>query len=230
MRYWNTGDSATDKNLGYLESLGSPFNNISVDQYMNKLQGVIGVEKMLPKAVLSHFNLPSLFIGNSAYSWTDERLQENADNLCRAINEGLYNAYNDESLKKGGDADLSDRPLTKGEEIYAAVSAYIDCRGASELHALRMAVSGSMYHRMKQLDHWLDRKRPSPGGRPIESEIISVLFDIRRYADDFHHEPASYDFQQSRKNRWLSAISQLSHSACPLLDVESGLVIAPIMT
>lgn len=201
MRYWNTGDDPTNTNLGYLESLGQPWENISVDQFMGKLRGVIGVEEMLPKAVRVHFNLPYLFIGNNADSWSDERLQEEANELCQAINLGLDNVESDASLKKDGGADLSDRPATKGEEIYTAVSAYIDSRGPSELQTLRMAISGTtMHYRMTKLDKWLGRKRPSPGRRSIEAEIISVLFDIRRYADEFHSEAASYDFNLQREN------------------------------
>lgn len=198
MRHWNTGDGPTDANLRYLESLGQLWENMTVDHFMDKLRGVIGIEKMLPKAVHNHFKLPYLFIGNDAYSWSVERLQEEASELCEAINTGLDKVENDANLTKDGGADLSDRPATKGEEIYAAVSSYIDSRGSTELSNLRTAISGAMYHKMQQLDHWLGRKRPSHGGRPIETEITSILWDIRRNADDFHHEPASYDFDRQR--------------------------------
>ncbi len=198
-RYWDTGDSPTDANLNYLESLAQNWRGMTVEHFMDKLRGVIGVEKMLPKAVRSHFSLPFLFIGDAAYSWSDARLAEKTSELCTAIEAGLAAAFADNSLKRHGGADLSDRPATKGEELRVALTAYRENRGTAELSNLRQVCYGTRLHsRMDQLNKWLARKRPSSPDRPIEYEIASVLGDIGRHVDDYHCEPASYAFASGR--------------------------------
>ncbi len=199
-RHWNTGDRPTDANLTYMESLATSWRGMTVEHFMDKLRGVIGLQRMLPKAVRDHFTLPFLYIGNSAYDWLPERLQEEAATLCSALEAGLKAVHNDESLAKGGSADLSDRPATRGEEVRAALDAYREYPGSHELSRLRQAASGTSLHRyIDRLDKWLARKRPSSPDRPIEYEIASVLGDIARHVDDLHHEPSSYEFNEQRR-------------------------------
>jgi hypothetical protein len=199
MRSWQTQDAPTNANLGYLENLAHLWPGITLDQYMDKLRGVIGVERMLPAAVKRHFNLPFLFIGDSAYRWDQPRLLEEATKLCAAIEAGLAAVHADPSLKRDGDADLKDRPPTRGEEIAAALEAYQAYPGSSQLSDLRLACSvGGLHRYIDQLDKWLARKRPSSPDRSIAYEIASVLGDLRRRACDYHHEPASYRFTDAR--------------------------------
>lgn len=199
-RYWHTGDAPTDANLRYLESLARPWSGMTVEHFMDKVRGVIGVERMLPRVIRAHFNLPSLFIGNAAENWPPERIQEETARLCDALEAGLAAAHADPTLVKGGSADLSDRPATKGEELGAALEAYRENPGSSELSHLRQVASGTTVDRnMERLDMWLARKRPSSKDRSIEYEIASVLGDIARHVDECHAEPASYDFSERRR-------------------------------
>lgn len=166
---------------------------------MDRIRGVIGVERMLPEAVRKHFDLPNLFVGSAPYDWSHERLEEEHEKLCAALSDGLANVETDPSLKKDGSASLNDRPTSRGEEVLEAVEAYSECRGYAELAVLRQAVAGThLQGKMDRLDKWLQRKRPSPGRQSIEYEIVSAMGDIRRYADELHHQPASYDFQARR--------------------------------
>jgi hypothetical protein len=199
-RYWHTGDAPTDANLRYLESLARPWSGMTVEHFMDKIRGVIGVERMLPRAIRAHFNLPSLLIGNAAYDWPPDRLRVETASLCDALEAGLAAAHADPTLAKGGSADLSDRPATKGEELGAALEAYREQRGSSELSDLRQVASGTTAARyMDRLDTWLARKRPSSKDRSIEYEIVSVLGDIARRVDECHAEPASYGFNERRR-------------------------------
>ena len=196
MRYLRTKDEPTNANLRYLDALAQLWPDLSVEDFMGKIRGVIEVREMLPSAVLRHFRFPMLFIGDAAYSWSPARLRENAEALCVAIGDGLDRVEADISLKKGGEADLSDRPRTKGEEIRAAVRAFQERRGDTELAQLRTAVqSTNLIGRFEKLEHWLGRKRPSSPHRSIEYEIIAAVADIGRRADDFHHLRASFAFQ-----------------------------------
>ena len=86
----------------------------------------------------------------------------------------------------------------RSEQIETALRAYREYRSPSELQALRVVVSGTRLHYdLEKLERWLKRKRPSPGGRSIEYEIVSVLGDIGRGAQDYAHEPAT-DFENLR--------------------------------
>ena len=89
MRHWQTRDAPTNANLAYLESLARPWRGMTVEHFMDKLRGTIGIQRMLPKAVKRHFDLPFLYIGNSAYDWSPERLAEEAARLCDALGAGL---------------------------------------------------------------------------------------------------------------------------------------------
>ncbi|MCD1624023.1 hypothetical protein [Citromicrobium bathyomarinum] len=199
MRYWNSKDEVTNVNLRYLESMSRSWSGINVEQFMDRIRGVIGVERMLPEAVRKHFDLPNLFVGSAPYDWSHERLEEEHKKLCAALSDGLANVESDPSLKKDGSASLDDRPASRGEEVLEAVEAYSDYRGYNELTALRYSVAGThLQAKMDRLDKWLQRKRPSPGGQSIEYEIVSVIGDIRRHADELHHQPASYDYQTKR--------------------------------
>lgn len=202
MRYFRTKDEPTNANLRYLDALAHFWPDLSVEDFMGKIRGAIEVREMLPSAVLRHFQFPMLFIGDAAYSWSPERLREKAKALCTAIVDGLDRVEADHSLNKGGEADLSDRPRTKGEELRAAVRAFQDRRSATELAQLRTAVqSTDLIRRFEKLEHWLGRKRPSSPHRSVEYEVISAAADIGRRADDYHHLPASFAFQGDGRSR-----------------------------
>jgi hypothetical protein len=191
VRYWNTGDSATDANLTYLESLGTPWPGITVEPFMDKVRGAINVTSMLPEAVRRHFALPSLFIGAMAYDWNAERLQAEADKLCAAIEKGLEAAAADPALTRGGGADLSDRPTSRGEDVLAALAVFKASRGDAEYQALRIASPGGpIGAAIEDLGRARKRQRLS-GTLSVEQEILRAIGSIEWHASRYHHERAS---------------------------------------
>ena len=196
---WDTGDEPTDHNLRFLGQLAESPRDHTADSVSNRFGNVITVEKMLPAVIKAHFQLPFLFIGDSAEHWSATRRAEKIAELTTALTAGLESLEIDPSLKRGGGADFSDRPASKGEEIAGALQAYRDSPGSSELSELRQATYGTSLRRyVEQLDKWLVRKRPSPGGPSIEYEIALALGEIGRRASDWHHEPASYRFRNQK--------------------------------
>ena len=199
-RQWNTGDPPTDANLAYLESLARPWAGITAEQFMDKLRGVIGLQRVLPRRVREHFRLPNLFIGDAAWRWSAEQLRQETATLCSALEAGLAAVHADAAIAKGGSADLGDRPATRGEEVRAALDAYRQQPGSRELGRLRQAAAGTALQRhVDQLDGWLARRRPSSKDRPIEYEIAGVLGDISRRIDELHGEPAGHGFAEARR-------------------------------
>lgn len=197
MRYWQTSDGPTNANLDHLENLARPWRGITVDHFMDRIRSLIGIEKMLPQAVRRHFNLPPLYLGNAPHHWSSERLVEKTQELCDALEAGLASAHVDPALQRAGNADLSDRPATRGEEIAEALDAYRRNGGSAELSTLRQACYGTrLTSHIEKLDRWLNRKRPSSPDRSIAYEIACVLGDIGREASDLHHEPASWRYAE----------------------------------
>jgi hypothetical protein len=198
MRGWNTGDEATNRNLALIEQLSVDHDQLhGPDHFLDLVRAVIGVEKMLPEAVRKHFHLPFLFVGAGPYDWDQHRLRDRTIELRKALADGIAAVRSDPGLNSGSAVSKSDRPRTRAEQIETALRAYRERRGEAELQALRVAVSGTrLDYKFAQLERWLKRKRPSPGGRSIEYEIACVLGDIGRYASDYAHEPAT-DFESS---------------------------------
>ena len=48
MRYWNTGDKATDANLAHLEQLAGFWAGITVEHLTAKVAGATDIQRMLP--------------------------------------------------------------------------------------------------------------------------------------------------------------------------------------
>lgn len=194
MRCFDTADRATSRNLEYLDCFTRIGPRLSASELLSREASVVEVINMLPSAVRSHFELPYLgWISDSSPELVDQR----SSKFSRALEAGLEAAMSDNTLRKGGGADMSDRPATKAEEIEAALKEYEFSRGRRELQKLQQAVAGTqLSRRVDRLEYWLGRKRPSPGGRPIANEIASVLWDVRHHACDYHHMPASYGFRR----------------------------------
>jgi hypothetical protein len=194
MRYWDTPDDATNANLGYLESLSTNDRPpIDVEQVNDLFGAVIRVTRMLPAAVMRHFDLPSLYIGGSAERWNaDKRLQE-VSRLCEALRSGLDLVFADATLQKGGGANFSDRPRTKGESVLDALEAFKrefpDRSYSSSLAALSRAAAGTRMNRdVTTIEKIVSRKRWSGPNSP-EYEVYRAVGAIEFYAARFHHEP-----------------------------------------
>ncbi|MDZ3831907.1 MAG: hypothetical protein U0S50_08845 [Sphingopyxis sp.] len=202
MRYWNTGDTPTNSNLASIENLARPWAGIGAEHLLDVIRGVIRIEKMLPKAVQVHFNLPPLFVGNAPYDWDAARREEYHNELCAALSEGLSRVQADPTLVKNGGADLSDRPPTRGEELEFACRAWSRDRTSSNLDDLRIACNvQGMQSRFDKLERWLGRKRPGSSPHSVAYEIECALGDIERYADTYHSMEASYRFAERLRER-----------------------------
>ena len=202
MRYWNTGDTPTNSNLGALENLARPWAGIDAEHLLDVIRGVIRIEKMLPKAVRAHFKLPHLFVGNGPYDWDTARRDKYHSELCEALSAGLANVQADPTLAKDGGADLSDRPPTRGEELEFACRAWSRNRTSSNLDDLRIACSvPGMQSRFDKLERWLARKRPGSSPHSVEYEVECALGDIDRYADTYHSMEASYRYAERLRER-----------------------------
>lgn len=123
MRHWNTGDTPTNSNLSAIENLARPWAGIDAEHLLDVIRGVIRIEKMLPKAVRVHFQLPPLFVGARPYDWDAARRDEYHSELCEALSAGLARVQADPALVKNGGADLSDRPPILGK--------YGDCQSTT---------------------------------------------------------------------------------------------------
>lgn len=186
---WNTGDRATDQNLGWIEQLGKEHRPPDAEGFLELVRAVIGVDRMLPERIRRQFALPHLYVGDAPYAWSDATLRERTSALRAALVAGLDKIRSDPEQNR---VQASDRRRTRSEQIEEALAAYRASRGSSELHALRIAVSGTnLHHAVEKLERWLKRKRPSPGGQSVEYEIVCALGEIARGAGDYAHLPTT---------------------------------------
>jgi hypothetical protein len=202
MRHWNTGDTPTNSNLASMENLARPWAGVDAEQLLDIIRGVIRIEKMLPKAVRVHFELPNLFVGARPHDWDAARREEYHSELCEALSAGLARVQADPTLAKDGGADLTDRPPTRGEELEFACRTWSRNRTSSNLDDLRIACSvPGMQSRFDKLERWLARKRPGSSPHSVEYEVECALGDIDRYADTYHSMEASYRYAERLRER-----------------------------
>jgi len=196
MHSWRTNDEVTNTNLRSLENLSRPWPGLNAEQFVDRIRSVIMIEKMLPTKVRQHFDLPALFVGNRPYDWSQERLDQESEALCNALKDGLEKTAGDPDLMSPVASNRLVRPRSRGEQVRLATEAFANHRNQEHLTALRYAVSGThLQSRMDRLDKWLGRKRPSPGGRSLEYEIVCAIGDIKRYADELHYMPATDSYR-----------------------------------
>lgn len=196
MHCWRTNDEVTNTNLRSLENLSRPWPGLNAEQFVDRIRSVILIEKMLPAKLRQHFDLPVLFVGNRPYDWSQERLDQESEALCNALKYGLEKIAEDPDLMSSGALEPLDRLPSRGEQVTQAAEAFANHRTREHLTALRCAVSGThLQVRMDRLDKWLGRKRPSPGGRSLEYEIVCAIGDIKRYADELHYLPATDSYR-----------------------------------
>lgn len=190
MRYWDTGDEATNANLTYLRSIAldskPPFD---LNRVNDKFIAVIGVIEMLPVKVRQHFDFPQLYIGGSAEWWSAERRNTEAARLCDALTTGLDRIASDPTLRKGGGADLRDRKKSQGEAILAALEAFKavfpNRSYSAELSALRQATLGtSLQWRVTEIERVLNKSRwngPTTREYEVYRELGAIEFHAAHY-------------------------------------------------
>lgn len=189
MTPWNTPDAVTNSNLSYLESIAKdrdpPFDETRIN---DRFSEVISVVETLPLAVRKHFSL-NAYIANFASFWSPETRNEKAAELSDALARGLEAVAADPDLRKGGDADWSDRPRTRGEDILDAAAALKRELPTGHFHAslqaLRTAVAGtSLQRHLTEIDRVLAKKRwdrPTSREYEIYRELGSIEFAAKRY-------------------------------------------------
>lgn len=192
MRHWQTGDEATDSNLQYLGSLGIYWETMRPQDFMDKIHGLIELEQMLPAAVMKHFIWPRMYVGAGPYEWSRAQFVEEAKRLTDAINSGLERAALDETLRRRGGVDLSDRPRSKGEQILAALKGLEERRDQSRMDALRKAARGAPFHyELRAIEQAMNRLRPARGTSSIEETVFRAIYDLRAKASRYHHVKAN---------------------------------------
>jgi hypothetical protein len=186
---WNTGDPATDSNLRKLEG-GSRWRiGSDAEQVHQLLLLCIAVEKMLPKAVRRHFDLPNLFTGESHFTLGQAYRDRLVSEITTALQRGLEAVEADPTLRRDGGADLSDRPRTKGEAIKEAIRAFSKAEDARALSALRQAVYGThLTGRVEKISELMNRKR-SYGNQSPRLAMLGELGRLDIEASHCHHIP-----------------------------------------
>ena len=97
---WNTGDEIVDANLRALEHFSSW--SIDSDERLTDmfLNGVIGVQEMLPKDVKKHFKFPNLFVAGAHYSLGSTYRRNLIGSIVEAIRLGLVSVADDATLTR----------------------------------------------------------------------------------------------------------------------------------
>lgn len=186
MRNWNTGDRVTDSNLEALDNMADCARRMEARSLIDLVRTVIGIDDMLPKCVKVHFKFPNLYFGSQADGWSPERRAEFLGKLSEAIKDGLANAESDTNLVKGGGADYSDRPKSRGEAIQEALNAYENTRTRTDLYQLQMAASPThLASRVKTIEMLSTRKRPH-GNQSPEAALLAEISRLEMEASRMH--------------------------------------------
>lgn len=190
-RRFDTGDAVTDFNLRRLEHLSA--NDAcggEVGLFDIHIHATIDSFEMLPAAARRYFHV-NPYVGD--YHRPDDAWRLRTwTHLAKGLDEALTLVVDDPALAKGGDADLGDRPPSRGEQIDAAcakLQAIYDHGGSwnAALAELERVANGtparSEVEAMKRL---ISRKR-IPDLQAWRSEIYGHISRARRHADQLHH-------------------------------------------
>lgn len=185
MLYWNTGDRVVDCILRQMEGFSTWREDSDPEQTHQLLGALIGIEKMLPKAVSKHFKLPYLYVGNAHFEQGDIYRRNLISEITTALKEGLEQASADPDLKRDGGADFSDRPRSRGEEILDAIDDFDRERTTAKLSRLKMAISSTnLQYRVNTIEKLISRTRPYQNQDPavaIGGELHRLKFEAEGY-------------------------------------------------
>lgn len=190
MYYWDTGDSVTDKNLAFLEHLIAWETQTTPERTHDLAIMVINVSEMLPALVKRHFRLPSPYIGDGAYRWSEAGRIAWVKDMCEAIAEGIEGSYDDPALKKENAPDLTDRPKSVGEAIIEALDRFEASRADNDLIALSVAIRPTnLLYDFQNLEKAHRRKRPARN-TTLEGEVYRAISRLRSKTSHLHREKA----------------------------------------
>ncbi|WP_198672380.1 hypothetical protein, partial [Pseudogemmobacter bohemicus] len=147
--------------MNQLESIdewGSEPNAQSVQQLLTI---VINAETMLPAAVKKHFRFPNPYVRDDHERRNQDYRNDLTNRIIAANRAGLDSADADPSLRRGGGADLSDRPRSQGELILEMLTAFEETRSSAAFHRLYAAVSPTtLQGRIRTIEMLMKRKKP----------------------------------------------------------------------
>lgn len=190
-RRFDTGDPVTDFNLRRLEHLSrNDAHRGELGLFGIHIHATIDSLEMLPAVVKRHFRV-SPYVGDYARPSDVWRLQTWA-RIAKDLDEGLTSVMDDSTLQKGGGADLSDRPPSRGEQITAICKKLeaIYHRGGSwdaAVAELERASSGTNVRGEVEAMKRLIAKKRIPDVGAWRSDMIGYIWRANSAAQHLHH-------------------------------------------
>ena len=168
-----------------MEGLSSWREDAAPEHVDQLLCALIDIEKMLPKAVARHFELPYLYVAGAHFNRGDAYRRQLVSEITTALKVGLESADADPQLERGGGADFGDRPRSRGEEVLEAAVSFKNEMTRPKLSQLQTAIFGTnLRSRVKTIEMLLTRKRPYGNQDPMVAmygELHRLEFEAEGY-------------------------------------------------
>lgn len=190
-RRFDTGDLVTDFNLSRLEHLaGNDAHGGDVGLFEIHIHATIDSLEMLPAAVRRHFRV-NPYVGDYFRPNDEWRLKRWVE-ISKGLDDALTEVANDPDLQKGGAADLSDRPPSRGEqiaEICKKLEAIYERGGSWEaaVAELERASSGTNVRSEVEAMKRLIAKKRIPDVGAWRSDMIGYIWRSKSAAQHLHH-------------------------------------------
>lgn len=185
MMNWDTGDKVVNRNLYALEGYANWREDSDAGLTDQLVGAMINLEEMMPKAIRIHFKLPNLFIGDAHFRNDQEYRAGFIKKLNASLSVGLESAAADPTLNRGGGADFSDRPKSRGEVILDALGDYERTRDQSAMARLKDAVSPTRLQSRVQSIEMLRTRKRTYGNQSPEVATLSELHRLRYEAEGY---------------------------------------------
>lgn len=190
MEYWDTGDKVIDCILRKIEGFSTWQTDADGESTHQLISGLIKIQEVFPKSVAAHFNIPYLYVGSAHFDRDQKYRAKFIGDINLALKSGLENIAKDPSFKKGGGADFSDRPRSRGEEILDAVRAFKNEHSHSNLNQLQRAVAPThLQARVQTIEMLMSRQRPY-GNQSPKLAILGELHRLEFEAEGYHGQKA----------------------------------------
>lgn len=190
-RRFDTGDPVTDFNLRRLEHLSrNDAHGGEIRLFEIHIHATIDSIEMLPAAVKRHFRV-NPYVGDYSRPSDAWRLKT-WTGIAKGLDEGLTGVVDDTILRKGGGADLSDRPPSRGEQITAIckkLEAIYDRGGSWDavVAELERASSGTNVRSEVEAMKRLIAKKRIPDIGAWRSDMIGYIWRASSGAQHLHH-------------------------------------------
>ncbi len=190
-RRFDTGDPVTDFNLRRLEHLSkNDARGGEVGLFEIHIHATINSLEVLPAAVKRHFRV-NPYVGDY-YRASDAWRQKTWAEIAKGTDEALTAVMDDAALQKGGGADLSDRPPSRGEQnsaICKKLEAIYDCGGSwdAAVAELERASSGTNVRSEVEAMKRLIAKKRIPAVGAWRSDLIGRIWRAHSAAQHLHH-------------------------------------------